>query len=32
MKKDFKIKQKAFFIIFKEFSVAEKCLKPNNVP
>ena len=31
-KKAFKVKQNPFFIIFKEFSVAKTCFKPDNAP
>ena len=29
-KRAFKVKQKAFFIIFKELSVAKNCLRPES--
>ena len=32
MKSAFKMKQKAFFIIFKGLSVSKNCLKPENAP
>ena len=32
MKRVFKVKQKAFFIIFKELSVAKNCLRPESAP
>ena len=32
MKRPFKAKQKAFFITFKELSVAKNCLRPESVP
>ena len=28
----FKVKQKAFFIIFKVLSIAKNCLRPENAP
>ena len=31
-KRNFKVKRKAFFIIFKEISVFKKCLRPNSPP
>ena len=31
-KKAFEVTQKAFFIIFKELSVAKNCLRPESVP
>ena len=31
MKRAFEVKQKAFFIIFKGFSVVKNCLGPGNV-
>ena len=32
MKRAFKVKQKAFFIFLKEFSVAKNCLRPESAP
>ena len=32
MKGAFEVKQKAFFIIFKELSVAKICLRPESAP
>ena len=32
MKRAFKVRQKAFFIIFKGLSVDKNCLKPHNAP
>ena len=32
MKRAFKVKQKAFFIIFKELSVAKNYLRPESAP
>ena len=31
-KRTFKVKQKAFFIIFKGLSVAKNCLRPESAP
>ena len=31
-KRDFKMKKKAFFIIFKGLSVAKNCFRPESVP
>ena len=31
-KRAFKVKEKAFFIIFKGLSVAKNCLRPESVP
>ena len=32
MKRSFEVKQKTFFIMFKEFSAAKNCLRPESVP